>query len=181
MACKVICWLLGSLPILELSGEGEGRPPRCSYLLHDLGESLAPRFIHLLLGMTSVSWAWWAFVKREGGGGSSWLLGIVCGRTVCLGLPPTSLHHGAGFPWGPVAWPSPTHPPSPSWQQLPLGGGVEAGLPPGPLAWLPGPGSLGLLLGWEQEAVAALKGGGYPGPGTEGGRRDQGELNGIPL
>lgn len=39
--------------------------------------------------------------------------------------------HGAGFPWGPMDWPSPA--PIPSWPQLTLGGGVEAGPPPGPL------------------------------------------------
>lgn len=85
-----------------------------------------------------------------------------------------------GFPGD--QWTGPAPPtPSPSWQQLPLGGGVEAGLPPGPLAWLPGPGSLDLLLGWEQGAVAALKGGGYPELGNEGGCRDQGALTVTPL
>nr|XP_054325081.1 apoptosis-inducing factor 3 isoform X4 [Pongo pygmaeus] len=43
------------------------------------------------------------------------------------GWPPTSVHHRAGFPWGPVDWPSPTPPPSPSWPQLELGGGWRLG------------------------------------------------------
>lgn len=81
--------------------------------------------------------------------GSSWLLGMACGRTVCLAsLPPNPKRPrlAAHFcsPWSWVSLGSsglaqlcPTPSPSPSWQQLTLGGGVEAGLPPGPLP--PGP------------------------------------------
>lgn len=61
------------------------------------------------------------------------------------------------------------------------GGGWAAAWTPAPLPCLAGPGRLGLLLGWEQEAVAALEGGGYPGAESQGGCRDQRELNVIPL
>lgn len=72
-----------------------------------------------------------------GGRGSLWLLGTgmagLCARLLFPltpsgpGWPPTSVHHRAGFPWGPVDWPSPTPPPSPSWPQLELGGGWRLG------------------------------------------------------
>lgn len=59
------------------------------------------------------------------------------------------------------------------------GGGWAASWTPAPLPCLPGPGSLGPLLGWEQEAVAALGEVGIQGcpPGWELG----GELNVAPL
>lgn len=51
---QVIWGLPGTWPILELRWEEGGRPPRCPYLLLDLGKPLAPQFLYLLLGMTSV-------------------------------------------------------------------------------------------------------------------------------
>lgn len=88
-----------------------------------------------------------------------------------------------GFPGD--QWTGPAPPtPNPSCEQLTLrggGGGWAACRTPAPLPCFPGPVSLGLLLGWEQEAVAALEEGEYPGAGNQGGHKDQGELNVIPL
>lgn len=64
-----------------------------------------------------------------------------------------------GFPGD--QWTGPAPPtPNPSCEQLTLrggGGGWAACRTPAPLPCFPGPVSLGLLLGWEQEAVAAVE------------------------
>lgn len=61
------------------------------------------------------------------------------------------------------------------------GGGWAASWTPAPWPCLPGLGSLGPLLGWEQEAVAALGRGEYPGAANQGACPGQGELNITPL
>lgn len=106
-----------------------------------------------------------------------------------LGQPPTSVHHGAGFPWGPVDWPSPTpthpHPPvSPGFTHPGRRGrGWRLGhlLDPCPLcpAFQGWKASIHCWAGRKNQGLPG--GGGYPGTASQSGGQGPGELNVIPV
>lgn len=142
------------LGVIRVAVGGPHRHPTCCLTV------MRPGTFYLLWGVTS------AVHSQHGGWGTDhcWAQGravwsvSLFPNPICPGLAARSFPHRAGFPWGPVAWPSLT-PTAPSWPRLTLEGGPD---PPGPWPSLPcgpRPSSLSPLLGWERGAVAPLEGG----------------------